>query len=234
MQVLVLKSIFWQHLRTETHRFLRAAFLLLIWLLVLLLPYKFAMATETPRYAVIASQDDIEIRRYEPRIIAEVLVDGELDTASGRGFRILADYIFGNNRINTDQPISISADTSTKIAMTAPVSIEPRDDQPTMTDARQWRVEFTMPAQYTLETLPRPTNPAIQIRLIPGRLVAALRYSGMNTQNRIDVETTRLQDWIRQNPYSPVGAPELARYNPPWTLPMFRRNEILIPVKEVS
>ena len=192
------------------------------------------MATETPGYSVITSQGDVEIRRYEPRIIAEVIVDGDIDAASGKGFRVLADYIFGNNKISTDQSISISPDSSTKIAMTAPVSIEPIDNQPSMTEARRWRVEFTMPAQYTLETLPRPTNPAIQIRLIPGRLVAALRYSGMNTQNRIDGETTRLQDWIRQNPYSPVGAPELARYNPPWTLPMFRRNEILIPVKEVS
>lgn len=229
-----MKSFFWQYIRTEAHRFLRAAFLLLIWLLVLLLPFKFAMATETPRYTVISTEGDIEIRRYEPRIVAEVLVDGDLDDASGKGFRLLADFIFGKNQISSDQPVSVSADTSAKIAMTAPVSVEPTTAQTQMTEARQWRVEFTMPAQYTMQTLPRPTNPAVSIRQIPGRLVAALRYSGMNTQSRINEETARLTAWLEQNKYQPVGVPELARYNPPWTLPIFRRNEILIPIKETS
>ena len=71
-----------------------------------------AMATEEPKYAVIEKESPFEIRSYEPMIVAEVQVDGDLDGASGQGFRLIAAYIFGQNRVNE------------KIAMTAPVTVE--------------------------------------------------------------------------------------------------------------
>jgi hypothetical protein len=108
-----------------------------------------AMATETPKYTVIKSADDFEIRRYAPRIVAEVSVSGELDSASSQGFRLLAGFIFGDNRISREDNVTVSPDESTKIAMTAPVTLEPMDKTPEMTASRQWRVEFTMPSEYT-------------------------------------------------------------------------------------
>ncbi len=198
-----------------------------------LIPNK-SMATETPKYAVIKEDGNFEIRRYAPRIVAEVSVSGELDSASSQGFRLLAGYIFGDNRISTPQAMTVSPDQSTKIAMTAPVTLEPLDQTPAMTASRQWRVEFTMPSEYTLATLPKPTNSAVQIREVPARTYAAIRYSGLNTESRINEETSRLQVWTQQQGLESTGVAELARYNPPWTLPMFRRNEILIPIKDPS
>ena len=189
-----------------------------------------AMATETPKYTVLKEDGDFELRRYEPRIVAEVSVDGDLDSASGKGFRILADYIFGNNRVAPNASMTVAPEASTKIAMTAPVSLEPIGQTKALTGAREWRVEFTMPSEYTLATLPKPNNPSIRIREIPAKTYAAVRYSGMNTESRINEENQRLVEWVKRDGLVPNGLPELARYNPPWTLPMFKRNEILIPV----
>lgn len=188
------------------------------------------MATETPKYTVLKQDGDFELRRYEPRIVAEVTVDGDIDTASGRGFRLLADYIFGNNHVSSNATVSLTPETNTKIAMTAPVSMEPIGQGNALTNAREWRVEFTMPSQYTLATLPKPNNDAIRIRSIPAKTLAAVRYSGMNTERHINEENDRLTDWMKREGLVANGLPELARYNPPWTLPMFKRNEILIPV----
>ena len=190
------------------------------------------MATETPKYKVMQQDGDFEVRQYEPRIVAEVLVEGDMDAATREGFRKLAGYIFGDNHIKAAQPVTISAETSSKIAMTAPVSIEPMEDRKSFATARTWRVEFTMPNQYNLTTLPRPNNASISIREIPSRRYAAVRYSGMNTEQRINEETQRLEDWAHKQGLSISGMQELARYNPPWTLPMFRRNEILFPLRQ--
>ncbi len=191
-----------------------------------------AMATETPKYTVLKEDGDFELRRYEPRIVAEVSVDGDLDSASGKGFRILADYIFGNNRVAPNASVTVAPEASTKIAMTAPVSLEPISQTKALTGAREWRVEFTMPSEYTLATLPKPNNPSIRIREIPAKTYAAVRYSGMNTESRINEENQRLVEWVKRDGLVANGLPELARYNPPWTLPMFKRNEILIPVED--
>lgn len=203
--------------------------LLLILVNNLLLP-SIAMATETPKYKVISQDGDFEIRQYAPRIIAEVSVTGDLDAASGEGFRTLAGFIFGDNRAVSEQPMISSTGESSKIAMTAPVTIEPVKPEQSFTMSREWRVEFTMPSQYTLTTLPKPNNPSIRIKEVPIKTYAVVRYSGMNTERRINDETRRLFQWIESQGASISGEPELARYNPPWTLPMFRRNEILAPV----
>lgn len=189
------------------------------------------MATETPKYSVISQDGDFEIRQYEPRIIAEVTVTGDLGTASGEGFRTLAGFIFGNNHLASPPEVTVSAESNQKIAMTAPVTIEPAKWETTFTQSRQWRVEFTMPSQYNLNTLPIPNNPAIKIKAVPGNTYAVVRYSGLNTEHRINEETQRLFDWIDSRNLVAAGTPELARYNPPWTLPMFRRNEVLVAVR---
>lgn len=191
-----------------------------------------AMATETPKYAILRADGDFELRLYEPRIVAEVSVEGELDTASRLGFRLLADYIFGNNRVAATPSVTVTPGTSSKIAMTAPVSLEPIRQGVAFTESREWRVEFTMPSEYTLATLPKPNNAAVSIRSVPAKTYAAVRYSGLNTDRRVNDEKERLSNWIKKEGLVANGLPELARYNPPWTLPILRRNEILIPVAE--
>lgn len=185
------------------------------------------MATEEPKYTVSEKEDAIELRTYNPMVVAETLVSGSMDDASGAGFRLIADYIFGNNTSSTaaKEKISMTAPVtmqpmSEKISMTAPVSMEKTQGQ--------WRVHFVMPEQYSLDTLPAPNNPAVVLRAVPARNYAVIRFSGLAGEKKTARKTTELMDWLEQKGITPTGQPELARYNPPWTLPFLRRNEVMI------
>ena len=192
------------------------------------------MATEEPKFESLRKEDKVEIRRYGPVIVAETIVDGDMDSASNRGFQLIAGYIFGNNeRIAMTAPVVAEAQSSAeKIAMTVPVSIEPQiADDSKMAGAQRWRIHFVMPSQYTLATLPKPLNPQVKLREIPAKTYAALTYSGFNTESKVQEKTDQLLDWLKTQKIETIGKPQLARYNPPWALPFLRRNEILQEVK---
>jgi len=185
------------------------------------------MAIEEPEYAVLESSGALELRSYNSVIVAETLVSGSMDEASSAGFRLIADYIFGNNT-------SVRGDNE-KISMTAPVVMEPASEKISMTvpvsieqKAGQWRVHFVMPGEYTMETLPRPNNPAVTLREVPARNYAVIRFSGFTGEDKIAAKTAELMTWLNGKGITPLGKPELARYNPPWTLPFLRRNEIMV------
>ncbi len=210
----------------------------LIGLFLAILGSPSAMATEEPQFEVLSSDGDMELRRYAPMLIAETEVEGDLDQASNKGFRLIAGYIFGDNqspdagqkaKIAMTAPVTVEPQ-STRIAMTAPVTAEPQSGATDMQTARRWRIHFVMPSQYTLETIPRPSNPQVQLREIPTRHYAVHRYSGFNTLARVQQKTDELLQWAGAKSLAVTGTPQLARYNPPWTLPMFRRNEILVEV----
>lgn len=202
------------------------------------------MAVEEPKFELIAKDGNCEIRRYAPVIIAETLVSGDMDAASSKGFRLIADYIFGNNTLagaaaeKDSQKIAMTAPVmlepvagAAKIAMTAPVTAEPVDDASTLSAATQWRIHFVMPAEYSMPTLPKPNNEAVKLREMPARTFAVLGYSGLNTASRVQQKTDELSVWMKAKGLEPTGAPRLARYDPPWTLPMWRRNEIQVEVR---
>ena len=186
-----------------------------------------AMATEEPEYSVIEKSGAFELRTYSPMIVAETLVSGSLDKASSSGFRLIADYIFGNN--------TSSSGLNEKISMTAPVTMEPGSEIIEMTapvsmeqtDAK-WRVHFVMPGQYTIDTLPKPNNPAVTLREVPSSNYAVIRFSGFAGEDKVANKTADLMAWLDSKGITPIGKPELARYNPPWTLPFLRRNEVLV------
>lgn len=197
-----------------------------------------AMATEEPKYQTLRQEGDFEIRRYAPMLIAETTVEGDMDAASNTGFRRIADFIFGNNRaagtdaasrIAMTAPVTVEPQ-SVKIAMTAPVTVEPQADTG-MHAATQWRIHFVMPSTYTLATLPQPNNPQIQIKELPAKTFVVHRYSGLNTLSRVQTKTDATQAWIQQQGLKTLGPPQLSRYDPPWTLPMFRRNEIMVEIE---
>ena len=212
-----------------------------------------AMATEEPKFETVSRHGHIELRRYAPFIVAEAFVEGDMDSASGKGFRAIADYIFGNNvaagqapaqkaeKIAMTVPVTMepvharAKPASQKIAMTAPVALEPLPAatqvgaQPqAMQGANRWRVHFAMPSAYTLATLPKPNNPAVQLREVPAKTWAVLSYTGFNTEAGIKHRTDELVAWLAERHIKTIGSPQLARYNPPWTLPMLRRNEIML------
>jgi SOUL heme-binding protein len=195
-----------------------------------------AMAIEEPKFDVIEKADAFELRAYKPLIVAEVLVDGDMKQASSKGFKLIADYIFGNNKSQTGDKTG----SSEKISMTAPVTLEaqkasPKSEKVAMTapvavqkEAEKWRVHFVMPSQYSLETLPTPNNPQVTLREVAAKKFAVVRFSGLVGEEKMATKTAELQAWMQTKQLKPIGTPELARYNPPWTLPFLRRNEILI------
>ena len=210
------------------------------------------MATEEPKFELLSSQGNIELRRYPAFIVAETFVEGDMDAASGKGFRAIADFIFGNNvaagsaQGNDSEKIAMTAPVtmepanaaSQKIAMTAPVAMEPlpnagpANQMPqAMQGAKRWRMHFVMPSSYTLNTLPTPKNPAVQVRAVPAKTWAVLTFTGFNTETAIQQRTDELVAWLAAQKMKTTGNPQLARYNPPWTLPMFRRNEIMLEVE---
>jgi hypothetical protein len=182
------------------------------------------MAVEEPPYQTLVKDGAFEIRRYPALVVAETRVKGDMEAASNQGFRRIADYIFGNNAATT-------ADKKTTIAMTAPVAVEPLND-PDFKSAPEWRVQFVMPGQYSLDTLPRPNNPAVEVRQAPARAAAVLTYAGFNGEAKVQAKTEELKAWIAARQWVPLGPPQLARYDPPWTLPPWRRNEIQIEVRQ--
>ncbi len=192
------------------------------------------MATEEPKFESLRQEGNIEIRRYVPVIVAETLVDGDMDSASRRGFQLIANYIFGHNeRIAMTVPVVAEPQGSAeKIAMTVPVSIEAQNtDNSKMAGAQRWRIHFVMPSQYTLATLPKPLDPQVQLREIPAKTFAALTYSGINSESTVQEKADQLLNWLKTREIATIGQPQLARYNPPWTLPFMRRNEILQEIK---
>ena len=183
------------------------------------------MAAEEAPYTVLKIDDIFELREYAPQVLAEIIVEGDLEDAGNKAFRPLFRYISGDNR------------SRGKIAMTAPVSQEQKGEKISMTAPvsqqrvqGKWAVSFMMPASYTLETLPTPDDPNIKLRQVPARRVAAVRYSGSWSEEKYLLNKEKLEAWIRENRFTVVGEPVWARYNPPFTLWFMRRNEILIPV----
>ena len=211
-------------------------------LLGLLLCNHAAMAIEEPSFKVISKSGTFEIRQYAPMLVAETMVEGDMDEASNRGFRRIADYIFGNNqsaqggnaaKIAMTAPVTIEPQ-SEKIAMTAPVTISATNSESMMTASNKWRVHFVMPSQYNLTNIPQPKNTEVKLREIPGKFFAVNSYTGFNTQGRVQAKTDELSAWVSSQKMKTLSSAQLSRYDPPWTLPMFRRNEIMIEIEEVK
>ncbi len=173
------------------------------------------LALEEPAYTVLEQSADWELRRYEPYIVAETHVEGDLRQSGNRAFRILAGYIFGDN------------EPKQKMAMTVPVISEAEDDNTSV-------YQFVMESAYDLDTLPLPNDSRVELREIPQRLMAALKFSGTWKESRIDDLTQNFLELLDREGYEVKSDPMLARYNPPLTPWFLRRNEILVEVSPRS
>lgn len=195
------------------------------------------MATEEPKFSLLEKSESFELRAYAPQILAEVTVNGDLDSASNQGFRLIAGYIFGQNQVSEKiamtAPVVIESGAerkSAKIAMTAPVSIEANAFEGGA--GSQWTVSFVMPSEYTLETLPKPLNTQVKIREVPAEKRAVITFSGFYNEEKVLEKTRLLEAWIQSKNWQAIGSAQFARYNPPWTLPFMRRNEVMIRVRD--
>lgn len=181
---------------------------------------------EQPKYTVISSAGPIEVRQYNPMIIAQVNVQGSRSEAVYGGFRMLADYIFGNNTSKQDIAMTapVQQQASEKIAMTAPVMQQSTQDS--------WNISFIMPSSYNMTTLPKPNNNQVKIKELPAKRYVAIQFSGINTDNNISQHQEKLLSYIKTQQLKTTGTPTYAFYNRPWTLPFLKRNEILIEVSQ--
>jgi hypothetical protein len=188
-----------------------------------------AQAIEQPRYRVerVLEADSIEVRRYEPYIVAEVVVPGPAEQAGNQGFSYLGGYIFGRNKgerkiamtapvVQTPQPV--------KIAMTAPVA------QMQAEGGQGFAVQFMMPSSFTMETLPEPVDPRVKLKPVGEQRVVTITYSGTWSQANYDEHLAKLRSAARAAGLSTEGEPVYARYNGPWVPWFMRKNEIWLAI----
>ncbi len=180
-------------------------------------------------YKLLEQDGAIEIRHYERLVLVTTDMTGGMDEGQNEAFQRLFKYISGENEPNreiamTAPVIMQNQDAGQNIAMTAPVFVGNEGKNQTMS--------FVLPAQYNFETAPRPLNPLVHLKNITDYTVAAIRFSGFLNEKNIQNNRNLLKDWLEQSPYQETGPYQAAGYNPPWTIPFFRRNEVLIPVEK--
>lgn len=183
---------------------------------------------ETPTFSVVESlRDGIEVRRYPARVAVEARLPGGGGAwARGRAFRLLFAYITGANdgaaSVAMTAPVE-SAEAGRRIAMTAPV--ESRDDR-----GGVYTMRFFLPASFSADTAPRPTDPRVALVTIPEQTLAVRRFSGLRGRPMVDRQSARLRRALADGPWQPAGEVAAWFYDPPSTLPPFRRNEVAVPV----
>jgi hypothetical protein len=188
-----------------------------------------AMAIEEPGFRVLDKDGAFELREYAPHLVAETRVEASFTDAGNAAFQRLFRYISGDNvaqqKIAMTAPVTQSRDAARgeKIAMTAPVT--------QVAAGNAWTVAFVVPAKYSLDTVPQPRDPRVEIRAVPAQLVASWRYSGRWTEGNYREAEARLREQIAKRGLEASGEPILARYNPPFMPSFMRRNEVLIPVE---
>ncbi len=188
--------------------------------------------TPQPAYTVVGRIGVVELRQYGPRLAAETTVAGSESDARSAGFRRLAAYIFGANtkadggsdKIAMTAPVEQNrAVGGERVAMTAPVTQEPADGG--------WTIRFFLPANLTLATAPRPRDKEIRLLMVPPETMAVLRFSGTPDAHSLSVHSERLLATLAGSDWKPDGQVVAWFYDPPWTLPRLRRNEVAITVE---
>lgn len=194
-----------------------------------------------PAYRVVERDGDIEIREYVGFAVAETSVTAPFDEAVGEGFRRLFDYISGANRgsaeIDMTAPV-LALQNGEKVAMTAPVLARPADEIQGGSAAgitakvdEGWSIGFVLPEGMTAASAPTPTDQNVMLRDLPPRRIASIRFSGRFRNSTAEMKRQTLADWLASRGVSHRGDWRLAGYNPPWTIPALRRNEVMVTVR---
>jgi hypothetical protein len=184
---------------------------------------------EEAKFKVLVEQGDFQLRQYSTYIVAETFIESNFDKAGSEAFGRLFSYISGDN-INAQEiamtaPVIVNRNAESsgqKIAMTAPVITEKQ--------SKGWRYYFVLPQEFTLISAPKPTNPNVILKEISSKKVASIQFTSLWDENTFNEKVSELESWILENNYVSISLPSFAGYDPPWTLPFLRRNEVLIDV----
>lgn len=185
---------------------------------------------EEPKFYVILKDSHKQIRKYRPFILAQTLVLGDFETARDLGYKRLSRFLQGHNSFQE------------KMMMTTPV-FQVRGDRMSMTSIPEasdqpkesWILSFIMPARFNMGSIPHPIEKSIKLIKVPSVIVASLRYNGPNTEAQMDIKTQELYSWLESHPkYKTISEPRFAQYDPPYVIPIFRRNEIQVTLIEAD
>lgn len=181
---------------------------------------------EEPTYQTLEQENKFEVRQYSDVLVAQSTSAGNYKESSGQNFERLAGYIFGKNKANEKMDMTtpvLQEQQSEKMKMTTPVFQQQANTN--------WTMTFVLPSKYTLETVPRPLDENVIVKVLPKVKVATLQFNGRMNENNIFNHTQMLEDWLKQKGFNASANPYSAAYDPPWTLPLLRRNEIHIPIE---
>ncbi len=196
-------------------------------------------AAEEPLFEVVVEQNHVQIRDYAAYSIAETDVEETFHAATRIAFNRLFDYISGANT------------TAAKIEMTAPVLVIPQDvpmisiTQDTKSKSTQetavidksrpgWTIAFVLPKGMNASNSPIPADSRIRLVDVPARQVATFTFSGRLRTAPVEIHRSKLATWLNERGIAHRGDWRVAGYNPPWTLPVLRRNEIQVSLIESS
>jgi hypothetical protein len=202
-----------------------------VWFLLAFTVEMPAMAIEEVKYTVIGADGSFELRDYPSYRVVQTFVDGRFEDVGDEGFRRLFAYISGANKTTSKIPMTAPVEQqssalvpSVKIPMTAPVEQQAVGDR--------WRIAFVLPASYTRDTAPQPTDERVQIAEVPPHRVVAVRYRGSWSRSRFEEHLAQLRGFLAGRGMTPVGEPIWDRYDPPFMPWFLRRNEIRIAVQD--
>ena len=189
--------------------FLALALIGIFFLFAQFIIMKNTSSTEKPDFKVLERFDGFEIRVYEEMSVASsTLNTKKYDETSRQGFRILAGYIFGNNKKDE------------KIAMTSPVLME-MGDSITMS--------FILPQPYTSSSAPSPKDGRVDLHERPKEVLAVLKFGGWASDEKISKKVKELKRLLKDNNISYTGDPIYMGYNPPYQV-LGRKNEVALRV----
>ena len=210
-------------------------------------------SVEEPSYTVVLERTSVptpyEIRKYGERIAIETEYGG--DKEDGSPFMALAGYIGvmgkpqneGQESIAMTAPVVIEGDQPSNkkdesgkgeaIAMTAPVvKSESSDGKKTM--------QFMLPASFdSVDKAPKPINPSVRVKAVPAAMGVVHRYNGgySDERNREIAATVAKQlteDGVSMTEDEIMNKYQFWGYNPPFTIPYFRRNEVWVPLSKAD
>ena len=174
-------------------------------------------------YQVLDKEGSFDIRQYQEYWVVRTEIAGDYRESTSKGFRLLFNYISGNNK------------QQEKIAMTGPVIQQEKGEKIAMTGpviqqktGKNWIMEFVLPSKYNTEQPPEPLDPKVKLVKTPGYRAAVISYSGNLREDKYNIKAKELMDIIRVKGLQPMGDPFSAGYDPPWTIPFLKRNEVLV------
>ena len=176
-----------------------------------------SMALEEPKYQILKSNNNYEIRKYNDRLAVEVTYSNQ-----DSGFRYLFNYISGENTTSEKVSMTVPVTQSVKIDMTAPVTQSKKNGKLVM--------QFYLPSKFTINTAPKPTNRRVSLVELEGGIYAVIKYSGRVTDNNFQNHSEKLKEYLTKDNINFIEPAIRATFNGPFTLPILRRNEVMMKI----